>query len=898
MTAPYRLPTGGRVDRSRPLTVTVDGRALAGYAGDTLASVLVAHGVRVAARGIYSGRPRGLMSAGPEEPNVFVQVLSGAGEPMVRATELEAYDGLAVASLAGKGILVEEPDRSRYDKRHACADVVVVGGGQSGVAAALDAASGARRVVLLHEEPDVVGAERLVAAGVRVQPRTTVTGVYDAGYVVAVERRPEPGGEGLRQRLWTVRAGRVVLATGAHERPLAFSGNDVPGVMLAASAVRYVERYAVLPGRQAVVFGSHDGVPAVARRLAAAGVEVRAIVDTRAARAGGGPVAPERLPEAPRRLPPEVLQVHGGAVCNTRVDGDGALAAVVIRDAAGRHTEVACDLLAVSGGWNPALQLYTSAGGRPRWSSTAAAYVPDVDPVGVTVVGRAAGTGLAALRPAPTFLVDPVPDPATVFLDPQRDATLADLRRAVGAGLRAPEHVKRYTTIATGADQGRTSGVVSLGVLAAETGTPLRELAPTTARPPYAPISFAVLAGRDRGRLADPERVTPVHDWHVAAGAVFEDVGQWKRPWYFPAYDGEPLDEAVGRECAAVRSGVGMMDASTLGKIELQGADVGEFLDRLYTNLMSTLAVGRVRYGVMCGVDGMVFDDGTVARIADDRWLATTTTGNAAAVLDWMEEWLQTEWPHLDVRCTSVTEQWATIAVAGPRSRDVLATLLPELDVSNEAFGFMQWRDASLRGVPVRVMRISFSGELAYEVNVSGCYGQAVWEAILEGGRPHDITPYGTETMHVLRAEKGYPIVGQDTDGTVTPYDLGMGWVVSKKKRDFVGKRSHGRRDTSRPGRRSLVGLLPVDGRSLIPEGAQLVASDADLSTPPVPMQGHVTSAYRSVALGSPFALALLEDGAARGGEELQAVDALVGTPVLVTSPVLYDPEGHRRDGD
>ena len=892
MSQSFRLPTGGRIDRSRPLTVTVDGRPFDGYAGDTLASVLMASGVRVAGRGVYSGRPRGLMSAGREEANVFVQVLSGTGEPMVRATALEAYDGLAVASLAGKGTLRDDPDTGRYDKRHAHADVVVVGGGRSGAAAALEAARRVRRVVLAHDGPGVVDAARLAAAGVRVLARTAATGVYDGGYLVAFSRGRDDsapaGPEVTGGRLWTLRAGRIVLATGAYERPLALSGNDVPGVMLAGSAVRYAEEYAVLPGRRAVVLGCHDGALNAARRLRAAGVDVPVVVDTRAA-VPGDSTAPAGL---------EAAVVTGGAVLETRVDAEGVLRAVVVADGEGSSFSVECDLLAVTGGWDPALQLYTSAGGRTRWSTTAAAYVPDVDPAGVSVVGRATGAGLPALLPQAAFLVGPATDPATVYLDLQRDVTLADLRRAVGAGLRSPEHVKRYTTIGTGADQGRSSAVLSLGVLAAETGASLRQLAPTTSRPPDTPIPFAVLAGRDRGRLADPERVTAIHDWHLGAGAVFEDVGQWKRPWYFPAYAGEPLADAVARECAAVRSSVGMMDASTLGKIELQGADAGEFLDRLYTNLMSTLAVGRVRYGVMCGVDGMVIDDGTVARICEDRWIATTTTGNAARILDWMEEWLQTEWPQLDVRCTSVTEQWATIAVAGPRSRDVIAALVPDLDVSNAGFGFMQWRDAALGEVPVRIMRISFSGELAYEVNVSGWYGQAVWEAISEAGRAYGITPYGTETMHVLRAEKGYPIIGQDTDGTVTPYDLGMGWVVSKKKRDFVGKRSHARSDARRPGRRQLVGLVPVDGRSAIGDGSQLVAPSADLGSPPVPMLGHVTSAYTSVALGGPFALALLEDGASRHGEQLQAVDDRVGTAVRVTGPVLYDPEGLRRDGD
>jgi sarcosine oxidase subunit alpha len=420
-------------------------------------------------------------------------------------------------------------------------------------------------------------------------------------------------------------------------------------------------------------------------------------------------------------------------------------------------------------------------------------------------------------------------------------------------------------------------------------------LGTTTFRPPYTPVSFAALAGRDRGALSDPVRTTAIHEWHVAHGALFENVGQWKRPWYYPQ-DGEDMEAAVLRECAAAREGVAFMDASTLGKIDVQGPDAAVFLDRLYTNMMSTLKVGMIRYGVMCRPDGMVFDDGTVIRVAQDRFLVTTTTGNAAAVLDWMEEWLQTEWPELKVHCTSVTEQWATVALVGPKSRAVLGSLAPELAVSNEDFPFMAWRETTVAGVPARVCRISFSGELAYEINVSPWQALALWEAVYEAGAPYGITPYGTETMHVLRAEKGYPIIGQDTDGTITPQDLGMSWVVSKKKADFVGKRSFNRPENLRPDRKQLVGLLPVDGEVLLPEGGQVVAVDS-LPQPPVPMLGHVTSSYRSAALGRTFALALVRSGRERIGQTLYVPleDALV--PVTVTDSVLFDKEGSRRDG-
>ena len=908
------------------MNIEVDGEDLNAEAGDSLAAALLRSGRRVWSQGIYTGRPRGLISAGAEESNVFVQVLSGPGEPMVRATEIEAHDGLRVRTLAGKGALPAEADTARYDKAFAHADVLVVGGGPAGLMATLAAGRSGARVLLIDDQPrlggwlhaarvridgrlgtgwaDGVAAELASLPEVRVLTRTTVAGYYDHNSLVAVERRTDHLGDAVpvsvaRQRLWHIRARQVVLATGAHERSIGFPDNDRPGIMLATSGAAYCWRYGVRPGLRAVVFGAHDGALAAATDLAEAGVEVVRTVD-----------------------------VRGGTwVTGTRADAHGVLAAVGLSDG----SIVEADLLAVSGGWNPAVQLFSQSGGQIVWSDAVAGFVPGRPAQATHVAGAVTGTvdlataladgaraGAAAASgagfpteppdpptvesglpwgapPAAYFLV-PGGDPASVFLDLQRDATLHDLQRAVGAGLTSAEHVKRFTTIGTAADQGRGSGVLTVGVLAQLSGRPIDEIGTTTYRPPYTPISFALLAGRDRGRLADPERLTALHDWHVEHGAVFEDVGQWKRPWYFPVGD-EDLDAAVRRECAAARTGVAVMDASTLGKIELQGDDVGVLLDRLYTNVFSTLAVGKVRYGVMCGPDGMAFDDGTTARLADDRWLMSTTTGNAARVLEWLEEWLQTEWPLLDVRCTSVTDQWSTLALVGPRSRDVLAALAPGLDVSVEGFGFMTLREAVVAGGPARVMRVSFSGELAYEINVATWRALNVWTEVLAAGAAYGIAPYGTETMHVLRAEKGYPIVGQDTDGTTTPQDLGMAWIVSKKKPDFVGKRSYARPHTVDPGRRQLVGLVPVDGRTRVAEGAQLVSPGARLTDTPVPMHGHVTSSYDSVALGTPFALALLSAGSQRHGEVLDAVDDGVPTAVRVVPPAAYDPDGARRDG-
>jgi sarcosine oxidase subunit alpha len=865
-----RLSAGGwRIDRSRAIAFEFDGRSLTGFAGDTLASALLANGVDIVARSIYDDRPRGVMTAGPEEPNALVQVerADGASEPMVRAATLPLEEGLRAWSLAGKGRLVDQRDDARFDKRYAHVEVLVIGAGASGMAAAAAArvAEPDARVLVLDADPTAVGDGVL--------GDTTALGVYDHGYVTAVQRRPTPRTEG---RLWHIRAGRIVVATGATERPIVFANDDRPGIMLASAAALSVERYGVRPGARAVVFTNNDTTDAVIDTLRAAGTEIVAEVDVR----------------------------RGEWVVGTGGDEAGCLVTVAIARSDGRDETVEADLLLVSGGWNPNVSLWSQARGTLRFDERIAAFVPDrPGPHGhMEAVGAAAGDIADLGRIEPAWIVPPPGDDpgedawATHYVDLQRDSTARDLRRALGAGLTSIEHVKRYTTIGTAADQGKTSGVVASAIAAAILGQEIGSVGVPTYRPPVVPVSFAQLAGRDRGDLLDPIRVTPIQDWHVAHGAVFEDVGQWKRPRYFPR-DGESMEAAVLRECAAARTGVAVMDATTLGKIDLQGPDAGVFLDRIYTNTFSTLKVGACRYGVMCRLDGMVFDDGVTSRLADDRFHMTTTTGNAAPVLDHLEEFLQTEWPELRVRATSVTEQWATVAVVGPRSRDVVAALAPGLDVAIEAFPFMTWRDAIIAGIAGRVFRISFSGELAYELNVPTDHGRALWEAVMAAGAPLGITPYGTEAMHVLRAEKGYPIIGQETDGTVTPQDLGLGALVSTKK-DFIGRRSQRRPDSLRPDRKQLVGLLPVDRDELLPEGAQLVAPDADLASVPVPMLGHVTSSYRSAALGRTFALALVKAGRDRIGERVSVPLADRVVDATIAGSVLFDPENRRRDGD
>ncbi|MFJ9151096.1 sarcosine oxidase subunit alpha family protein [Streptomyces sp. NPDC102270] len=936
----FRLPRGGRVDRGTVLRFTVDGRELTGHPGDTLASAMLANGLVEVAPSLYRGRPRGIVSAGVEEPNALVQLGGPCSEGMLPATTVELYDGLSATTLSGMGRLDATPDPAVYDKKYVHTDVLVVGAGPAGLAAAAAAAESGARVILVDEQPDPGDRELSdeLRAALDAAPeavvlhRTTAFGSYDDNYVLALQRRTDHLGtdapEGVsRQRLWHIRARQVVLATGAHERPLVFAGNDRPGVMLAGAVRTYLNRYAVAPGSRAVVSTTNDSAYDTVADLCSAGIPVAVVVDAR-------PELSDRAAEVAAATGVRVLT--GSAVVDT--SGDRGLTGVTVQalDAEGRLAgepkPFACDLLAVSGGWSPVVHLHSQRQGKLRWDLGLAAFVLDGAVRDQQVVGAARGTydlddclaegaragALAATAagfpvpvpaegarraPGPTRALWLVPAPAGEpgvwdghFVDLQRDVTVADVWRSTGAGMRGVEHVKRYTSLGTANDQGKTSGVNAIGVIAEALGGSLGEIGTTAYRAPYTPIAFAALAGRERGELFDPERTTSIHSWHVAHGAKFEDVGQWKRPWYYPQA-GEDMDAAVARECRAAREGVAFMDASTLGKIEIWGADAGEFLNRIYTNAFKKLKPGTARYGVMCKPDGMIFDDGVTLRLDDNRYFMTTTTGGAAGVLDWLEDWSQTEWPELDVHCTSVTEQWATIAVVGPQSRAVVAQLAPDVDLSNEAFPFMAFRETTLAsGVPARICRISFSGELAYEINVSAWYGLAVWEEVDAIGRPYGITPYGTETMHVLRAEKGYIIVGQDTDGTVTPQDAGMSWVVSKQK-DFIGKRSFTRADTARTDRKQLVGLLPADRTTRLPEGTQLVAPDVDLATVPVPMLGHVTSSYHSPALGRPFALALVADGQARKGQTLLAPVGEALVPVEVTDFVLYDPEGTRRDG-
>lgn len=991
----HRLAEGGRIDRRRRLGFTFDGVRHHGFAGDSLASALLANGVHLVGRSFKYHRPRGIVGAGVEEPNALVQLGEGAPtDPNVRATVTELTDGLvatsqnrwpslqydigsindlasplfsagfyyktfmwppswwkrvyegAIRKSAGLGRAPDGPDPDRYEHRHAHCDVLVAGGGPAGLMAALAAASSGARVILAEQDTMLGGwllgepagtltdawldEERARLGGfgeLRVLTRTQVTGYYDHNYLTMLERSGEgPAGDRHlpRQRLWKVRAKQVVLATGSLERPLVFPGNDRPGVMLAGAVRSYLHRHAVLPGRRTAVFTNNDSAYATALALAAAGAEVR-IVDLRSK--VDGPLAAQARAAG--------IRIDEHAVVSA-TEGAQRVAAAEIRelegdDGPGRVIErMPVDLVASSGGWVPTLHLHSQARGRLTFDDARGVFLPGDSVQACRSTGAAAGifglkdcledgaaAGMAAAEaagfapgrpPIPGF---PLPDdeqpiqPVVVvpgslarrkkaFVDLQNDVTAADLAQALGEGYRSIEHVKRYTTTGMGTDQGKTSNLNALAIVSAITGRPVPEIGATTFRPPYTPLTFGAIAGRNAGPLFDPVRYTPMHDWHERHGAVFEDVGQWKRPRYYPR-GSEDMAAAVAREVKAARTSVAVLDASTLGKIDIQGRDAAELLNRVYTNAWSRLEVGRCRYGLMLGEDGMVFDDGVTTRLGEHHYLMSTTSGGAARVLSWLEEWLQTEWPELRVFCTSVTEQWATVSVSGPKARDLLGALVRDVDLDPAAFPHMSMREARVGGVPARLFRISFTGELGYEIQVPARFGVGLWDAVVAAGRAFDLCPYGTEAMHVLRAEKGYIITGQDTDGTVTPPDLGMDWIVSRKKPDFIGKRSLNRADMERPDRKQLVGLLTAAPDEVLEEGAPIVADPKQ--TIPMAMLGHVTSSYWSPNLGRSFALAMVRDGRFRTGQTLSIpmIDRTVEARVV--EPVFIDQEGARLRG-
>ncbi len=950
----FRLPGRGRIDVARPVAFRFDGKAMTGAAGDTLASALLANGVHLVGRSFKYHRPRGLLGAGVEEPNALMGVDRGPGRHTanVRATTIELHDDLtvetqnrwpslgfdlgaatnllsplfpagfynktfmwprsawetlyepAIRRMAGLGKAPHAIDPDRYTARHDFVDLLIVGAGRAGIEAALAASASGERVMLIDEQPELGGKllanparwdwlagalTRLDDAGVVCLSRTTAIGLYHDGFVGAVERLtdhlPPATATGPRERLHRIRAARIVLATGAIERPLVFADNDRPGVMLASAARTYLHRYGVAVGKRVALMVTHDSGYQVAFDLAEAGIGIAAIVDSRpdldpSLKARASDLGLELIPHA------VVIGTHGAK----------AVTGITLAPLGSRQVrKIACDALLMAGGWTPTVHLWSHGKGKLGWDEALGAFVPEGEMDRVTCTGACAG----AIDPGHGVHAEALwspRDPASfkAFVDLQNDVTARDIRLAVREGFRSIEHIKRYTTNGMATDQGKTSNLNGLQVAAGALGNTAPQVGLTTFRPPYTPTTFGALAGSAKDALFQPTRKTVIDSWAHAQGAVFENVAQWRRARYFPRAS-EDMDAAVARECRAVRTGVGMFDASTLGKIEVVGPDAAEFLNRMYTNPWKALAPGRCRYGLLLGEDGFIRDDGVAARLADDRFHVTTTTGGAARVLGMMEDYLQTEWPDLDVWLTSTTEQYAVIALQGPRARDVIAPHVEGVDLSPEALPHMAYAEGRICGVPMRLFRVSFTGELGFEVNVPAGHGLAVWEALWAEGQRHGITAYGTETMHVLRAEKGYIIVGQDSDGTLTPDDAGIGWAVGKKKLDFVGRRSLARPDMLLPDRKQLVGLLTDDPHYVLEEGAQIV--DVPNAPVPVPMIGHVTSSYHSPTLGRSIALAVVAGGRARIGETLFVPMADKTHRVTVSEPLFYDREGARLDG-
>jgi sarcosine oxidase subunit alpha len=995
--SPRRAAAGGLVDRGKTVRFTFDGRPYVGFAGDTLASALLANGVSLVGRSFKYHRPRGVLSAGVDEPNALVTVLKGeVREPNTPATLLEIHDGLTAVSqnrfpslsfdlgalnqlagglisagfyyktfigpawlggtrfwmfcepfirrAAGLGRAGRARDKARYGRMNAFCDVLVVGSGPAGLMAAKAAAGRGRRVILAELDPRFGGSanwsdetidgmpaadwaaravEDLSGRGnVRLLNRTTVWGYYDGNALAAVERvtdhKAVAGAGEPRHRHWVIRAGAVVLATGALERPLVFPGNDRPGIMLAGAAERYLVEFGVLPGDKAALFTNNDGAYRAAAALAKAGGKVTAIVDVR-----------QQISPAAKALAAEAGVEHlfaGHAVVGT--EGGKAVSAARVQafDAAtgalsGDVRTIEADSVLVSGGWSPAIHLASQAGGKPAWSVDLQAFLPPeptqhwigagaftgrFSTAEALAQGHAAGIAAAGEPAAPVRLPDVAgheldPRPAAVFeikakgkafVDFQHDVTADDVRLAHREGFVSAEHLKRYTTLGMATDQGKTSNVPGLAIMADAAGQAIDEVGTTRFRPPFAPVTLGAIAAERYGDIR-PERLTPMHDWHVARGAVMYGAGLWHRPMIY-GEPGETVEQAYVREARAVRAGVGIVDVSTLGKIAVQGPDAAAFLDRVYTNVFSTLPVGRARYGLMLREDGIALDDGTTWRLGDSEFLMTTTTANAGKVMQHLEYFLDVVWPELKVHVTSVTDQWAGAAIAGPKSRDVLAACVTGTAVDNAALPFMGIAHGDIAGAPVMICRLSFSGEMAYEVYCGAGHGQHVWDALMEAGKPSGIVPYGLEALGTLRIEKGH-VTGAEIDGRTTARDLHLDWMLSKKK-PFIGSAMMDREGLVATDRIQLVGLVSLDNRPL--NGGAHIVEAMDEKNPHGTI-GHVTAACYSPALGRYIALALVKGGKARHGSRAFVSDPLRKRfgPVEIVSHHFYDPEGSRMHG-
>ncbi len=949
------MSIGGLVDRTRPIAFEFNGRRLGGLAGDSVASALLANGIRVVGRSFKFHRPRGLLSAGIEEPNGLLTMGEGAAatasirapaEMLVPELKLRTQGGWpslgfdmgrtldftaplwqagfynktfiwpswhvfepAIRRMAGLGRAPDGPDPDRYELRNVHCDVLVVGAGVAGLRESLAAAHGGARVVLAERDPDCGGETRWNGAAVggetgidwiqravsgleklpevRVMRRTTAVGIYDDRVTVLVERVAdcakiggEGGGRTPRERYWIVRAQRIVLATGAIEQPLIFENNDRPGIMLAASARQYLRRFGVAFGSRVLIATNNDSAYALAGELKEAGVTVLGLADTR-----------HRVPaELSAALTSAGIDFFPGSIpiCTA---GFSALKRVTLgrlnSDASRVEAGAAfdCDALAVSGGFTPALQLYAHAGGALGYDPSSGALLP-VRPIrGVTTAGAAARGVPAGVR------VSPCGRPGRKWVDLLHDVTVADLELALRENFTAMEHLKRYTTVGMAADQGKTSTVATLEIVANLRGIEPADLRHTTMRPPFVPVTLGAVAGRELGERYAPRRELPISAWHAGNGAVMSDYGEWRRPAVY-VRSGETRERAVRREVMAVREAAGLFDASPLGKLEIHGPDAVEFLDRFYLNDLTTLRPLRARYGLMLRESGVIFDDGTVTLVAPDHLIVTTTSAGARSVLQWLEEWRQCEWPQLRVAVMPVTEQWATIALTGPKARALLSRLDGDIDLSAESFPHLGVREGRLLGLRARIFRISFTGELTYEINVPARSAGMLWEALCGVGAGEGLQPIGLDALLSLRLEKGFLHVGTDTDGTTIPDDVGWGRAAANKRGDFIGKRSLRLPENTRADRHQLVGLVSGDGTAFVIGSHVRTAGSAHAS------DGWITSAGLVALTRQPIGLAMLRGGRTRVGEEVDVYDlgARVGRARVVETP-FFDPAGARMNG-
>ena len=998
MTKNLRTKASKFIDETTRISFKFDGKVYYGYKGDTLASALIANGIHLVARSFKYHRPRGIMTAGSEEPNAIVQVNGNSAytEPNVRATEIEIYDGLEASSQncwpnvnfdigginnilspvlpagfyyktfmwpasfwekyeyfirksAGLGKSPTKPDPDIYEHKHIHCDVLVIGGGISGIMAAKTAAENNFKTLLLDEKPHLGGStiyqnsdfdkinnqssstwlENEISKlkdikNLEIKTRTSVAAYHGYNFLLARENLTDhlpfdKKKNKIRQRLIKIRAKKVIVATGSIERPLIFNNNDRPGIILSSAIKKYSDYYGVICGNENVLFTNNDSAYETAISLFNKGIRVNAIIDIRDKVTSSIVNQAEKLG----------IKIYNSF---TIVDTSGYRRIKNIsimklskdgQSVTGSKTQINCDCLGVSGGWTPAVHLFTQSGGKLKFDYDDNVFKPNKYPSDQISIGACNGEfdldtiiknfnnnvktylgiektsyenlNISASKEILKKNIWLLPSNKPIgktksFVDFQNDATAKDIKLALREGFRSIEHVKRYTTTGMGTDQGKLGNMHALGIISDTSGVKMSDLGTTTFRPPYTPLTFGTIVGRNVGEFFDIFRKTPMHDWHVKNNAEFENVGQWKRAWYYPKKN-ESMHDAVQRESKAARDGAGILDASTLGKIDIQGSDASEFLNRVYTNAWSKLAIGKCRYGLMLNEDGMVYDDGVTTRLDENHYIMTTTTGGAATVLGKLEDYLQTEWPELDVYLTSVTDHFATISVCGPNSKKIVKKVIPDLDLSDEEFPHMSFKNAKIDNIKCRVMRISFTGEQSYEINIQANFGKSVWEKCMEAGKEFNITPYGTETMHLLRAEKGFIIVGQDTDATLTPIDLQMDWIVSKKKYDFIGKRSLYRSDTIREDRKQLVGIVTEDPREVLEEGAQIVA---DVSKKPVEMLGHITSSYFSPNLNKSIALGVVKGGKNMLGKKLFIPMKNKIISVQVADPVFLDKENKR----